>query len=74
MFFDFKFSVGIFGFVMGIFLVGLYGMNLENFIEEINWGFGVVIGVLFIVLFIVCWYGLVKFCKIGWVKMNIYDV
>lgn len=71
---DLKFSVGTLGLAMGTFLAGLYGMNLENFIEETNWGFGAVTGVSSIASLIVCWYGLVKLRKIGRVKMNIHDV
>ncbi|RWA11963.1 hypothetical protein EKO27_g3150 [Xylaria grammica] len=41
---DLKFSVGTLGLAMGTFIAGLYGANLENFIEETNWGFGVVTG------------------------------
>ncbi|KAK4181235.1 putative mitochondrial inner membrane magnesium transporter MRS2 precursor [Triangularia setosa] len=71
---DLKFSVGTLGLAMGTFLAGLYGMNLENFIEETNWGFGAVTGVSSIASLFVCWYGLVKLRKIGRVKMNIHDV
>jgi magnesium transporter len=66
---DLKFSVGTLGLAMGTFLAGLYGMNLENFIEETNWGFGAVtIGSTFFSL-IVCWYGLVKLRKIQRIKI-----
>ncbi|KAJ2988100.1 hypothetical protein NUW58_g4152 [Xylaria curta] len=37
---DLKFSVGTLGLAMGTFIAGLYGANLENFIEETNWGYG----------------------------------
>ncbi|KAK3298294.1 uncharacterized protein B0H64DRAFT_71168 [Chaetomium fimeti] len=67
---DLKFSVGTLGLAMGTFLAGLYGMNLENFIEETNWGFGAVTGLSSIFSLIVCWYGLVKLRKVGRVKMN----
>lgn len=67
---DLKFSIGTLGLAMGTFLAGLYGMNLENFIEETNWGFGAVTGVSSIFSLIVCWYGLVKLRKVGRVKMN----
>jgi len=67
---DLKFSVGTLGLAMGTFLAGLYGMNLENFIEETNWGFGAVTAVSSIFSLFVCWYGLVKLRKVQRVKMN----
>lgn len=67
---DLKFSIGTLGLAMGTFLAGLYGMNLENFIEETNWGFGTVTAVSSIFSLIVCWYGLVKLRKVQRVKMN----
>ena len=67
---DLKFSVGTLGLAMGTFLAGLYGMNLENFIEETNWGFGAVTGVSTIFSLIVCWYGLVKLRKVQRVKIG----
>lgn len=66
---DLKFSIGTLGLAMGTFLAGLYGMNLENFIEETNWGFGAVTGVSTIFSLLVCWYGLVKLRKVQRVKM-----
>lgn len=66
---DLKFSVGTLGLAMGTFLAGLYGMNLENFIEETNWGFGVVTAVSSFFSLLVCWYGLVKLRKVQRVKM-----
>jgi len=67
---DLKFSVGTLGLAMGTFLAGLYGMNLENFIEETNWGFGAVTGVSTIFSLLVCWYGLVKLRKVQRVRMG----
>ncbi|KAK4124989.1 cora-domain-containing protein [Parathielavia appendiculata] len=67
---DLKFSIGTLGLAMGTFLAGLYGMNLENFIEETNWGFGAVTAVSSIFSLIVCWYGMVKLRKVQRVKMN----
>ncbi|KAL2122101.1 hypothetical protein VTJ04DRAFT_2556 [Mycothermus thermophilus] len=67
---DLKFSIGTLGLAMGTFLAGLYGMNLENFIEETNWGFGAVTGVSTIFSLLVCWYGLIKLRKLQRVKMN----
>ncbi|KAK3900185.1 hypothetical protein C8A05DRAFT_17482 [Staphylotrichum tortipilum] len=67
---DLKFSVGTLGLAMGTFLAGLYGMNLENFIEETNWGFGAVTAISSVFSLLVCWYGLVKLRKVQRVKMN----
>ena len=67
---DLKFSVGTLGLAMGTFLAGLYGMNLENFIEETNWGFGGITGISVIFSFVVCWYGLGKLRKVQRIKME----
>ncbi|CCC09340.1 hypothetical protein SMACR_05244 [Sordaria macrospora] len=67
---DLKFSVGTLGLAMGTFLASWYGMNLENFIEETNWGFAMVTSVSTIASLIVCWYGLVKLRKVQRVKMG----
>jgi magnesium transporter len=67
---ELKFSVGTLGLAMGTFLAGLYGMNLENFIEETNWGFGTVTGISTVFSILVCWYGLIKLRKVQRVKMN----
>jgi magnesium transporter len=66
---DLKFSVGTLGLAMGTFLAGLYGMNLENFIEETNWGFGAVTGASMFFSVLVCWYGLTKLRKVQRVRM-----
>jgi magnesium transporter len=66
---DLKFSVGTLGLAMGTFLAGLYGMNLENFIEETNWGFAGVTGVSVVFSLIVCWYGLTKLRRVQRIKM-----
>lgn len=68
---DLKFSIGTLGLAMGTFLAGLYGMNLENFIEETNWGFSAVTGASFGFSLLVCWYGLVKLRKINRVGMHV---
>ncbi|PHH52079.1 Mitochondrial inner membrane magnesium transporter MRS2 [Ceratocystis fimbriata CBS 114723] len=68
---DLKFSVGTLGLAMGTFMAGLYGMNLENFIEESDWGFAAVTGASILCSVAVCWYGLVKLRKIQRVKMMV---
>lgn len=70
---DLKFSVGTLGLAMGTFLAGLYGMNLENFIEETNWGFAGVTGTSAFCSLLVCWYGLVKLRKVQRIKMMSSD-
>ncbi|KAF5092349.1 hypothetical protein D0Z03_002909 [Geotrichum reessii] len=45
---DLKFQIGTLGLGAGMFIASLYGMNLENFIEEENWGFGAVTGTVFL--------------------------
>jgi magnesium transporter len=66
---DLKFSIGTLGLAMGTFLAGLYGMNLENFIEETRWGFGAVTSLSVVFSIIVCWYGLLKLRKIRRIRM-----
>lgn len=67
---DLKFSVGTLGLAMGTFIAGLYGMNLENFIEETNWGFTAVTGASILFSLLVCRYGLAKLRKVQRVKMQ----
>ncbi|KAI0894126.1 cora-domain-containing protein [Annulohypoxylon nitens] len=67
---DLKFSVGTLGLAMGTFIAGLYGMNLENFIEETHWGFAAVTGVSIVFSLWVCKYGLTKLRKVQRVKMQ----
>ncbi|MBE3049451.1 hypothetical protein IMZ48_44525 [Candidatus Bathyarchaeota archaeon] len=66
---ELKFSIGTLGLAMGTFLAGLYGMNLENFIEETNWGFAGVTGMSMAFSLLVCWYGLLKLRKVQRIKM-----
>lgn len=66
---ELKFSVGTLGLAMGTFIAGLYGMNLENFIEETNWGFGAVTGVSVVLSVWVCLYGMRKLRRLTRVKM-----
>ncbi|KAI0397718.1 cora-domain-containing protein [Xylariaceae sp. FL0594] len=67
---DLKFSVGTLGLAMGTFIAGLYGANLENFIEETNWGFGAVTGVSVIMSLVVCKYGMNKLRQLQRIKMQ----
>ncbi|KAI1427404.1 cora-domain-containing protein [Xylaria sp. FL1777] len=67
---DLKFSVGTLGLAMGTFIAGLYGANLENFIEDTNWGFGAVTGMSIIMSLLVCKYGLSKLRNLQRIKMQ----
>ncbi|KAK5998781.1 Mitochondrial inner membrane magnesium transporter MRS2 [Cladobotryum mycophilum] len=67
---ELKFSIGALGIAVGTFIAGLYGANLENFIEETNWGFGSVTVASVIFSLVVCWYGLAKLRKIQRIKMS----
>ena len=66
---EIKFSVGTLGLASGTLIAGLYGMNLENFIEETNWGFGGVTFISFGLSAIVCVWGLKRLRKVQTVKM-----
>jgi magnesium transporter len=39
---DLKFSIGTLGMGVGAFVAALYGMNLKNFIEDSDAGFGII--------------------------------
>ncbi|ODQ64566.1 Mg2+ transporter protein, partial [Nadsonia fulvescens var. elongata DSM 6958] len=41
---ELKINVWTLGFTVGAFFAALYGMNLENYIEETDFGFGLVVG------------------------------
>lgn len=66
---DLKFSVGTLSLAMGTFVAGLYGMNLENFIEESQLGFAIVAGASAAMSLLVCWYGLAKLRRTRRIKM-----
>ncbi|POS77708.1 mitochondrial inner membrane magnesium transporter mrs2 [Diaporthe helianthi] len=67
---ELKFSVGTLALAMGTFFAGLYGMNLENFIEETDWGFAGVTGASIFFSALVGWYGLIKLRKVQRVRMS----
>ena len=66
---DLKFSIGTLGLAAGTLCSALYGMNLKNFIEESDLGFGAVSGICFALTAFVCAYGLVKLRKVQRVRM-----
>jgi magnesium transporter len=66
---DLKFSIGTLGLAAGTLFAGLYGMNLTNFIEESEFGFGGVSVACFVITAVVCVYGLGKLRKLQRVRM-----
>lgn len=66
---DLKFSIGTLGLATGTLFSALYGMNLKNFIEESDFGFGGVSVICFALTGVVCVYGLSKLRKLQRVRM-----
>jgi magnesium transporter len=66
---DLKFSIGTLGLGAGTLFSALYGMNLKNFIEESDFGFGGVSITCFALTGLVCVYGLFKLRKLQRVRM-----
>ena len=66
---DLKFSIGTLALAAGTLFAGLYGMNLKNFIEESDFGFGGVSVTCFAITAIVSVYGLAKLRKLQRVRM-----
>lgn len=66
---EIKFSIGTLGLAGGTLIAGLYGMNLNNFIEETEWGFGSVSVICFGLSAIICVYGMRKLRKVQKVRM-----
>lgn len=66
---DLKFSIGTLGLATGTLFSALYGMNLKNFIEESDFGFGGVSVICFALSAVVCVYGLAKLRKVQRVRM-----
>lgn len=67
---ELKFSVYTLGLAMGTFLAGLYGMNLENFIEESNFGFAAVTIGSAVASILVAWWGFTKLRRVQRVRMR----
>ncbi|KAK3627230.1 magnesium ion transporter [Elasticomyces elasticus] len=65
-----KVDIGTMGISVGMFIAALYGMNLENFIEESNYGFFGISGFCTVLSIIACMYGLRTLRKVqrlrGW--------
>ena len=66
---ELKFSIGTLGISAGMFIAALYGMNLENFIEETNFGFFGISSFSTIVALVACTYGLRKLRKVQRLSM-----
>ncbi|EED19397.1 magnesium ion transporter (Mrs2), putative [Talaromyces stipitatus ATCC 10500] len=66
---DLKFSIGTLGLAAGTLVSALYGMNLKNFIEESDFGFGAVSATCFVCSILVSLYGLAKLRKVQRVRM-----
>jgi Mg2+ and Co2+ transporter CorA len=66
---ELKFSVGTLGLAGGTLIAGLYGMNLENHIEENNIAFGGVTAICFGLSAFIAMYGMRKLRKVQKVKM-----
>ncbi|KAF7585977.1 magnesium ion transporter [Aspergillus hancockii] len=66
---DLKFSIGTLALATGTLFSALYGMNLKNFIEESDLGFGAVSVTCFAITAVVCVYGLAKLRKLQRVRM-----
>jgi len=69
MLFEIKVSIATLGLAGGTLIAGFYGMNLENFIEDTNWGFAAVTGSSAIFSAWLCVYGLKKLRKVQKVRM-----
>ena len=66
---ELKFSIGTLGLAAGTLMAGLYGMNLENFIEESEWGFVSITTGTFAISAMVALYGMKKLRKVQKVRM-----
>lgn len=66
---DLKFSIGTLGLASGTLVSALYGMNLKNFIEESDLGFGLISTACVVFSAFVCLYGLMKLRKLQRVRM-----
>lgn len=66
---EIKFSIATLGISVGMFIAALYGMNLENFIEETNFGFGGVTVVSVILSWMAWRFGLGRLRKVQRLSM-----
>lgn len=66
---DLKFSIGTLGISAGMFIAALYGMNLENFIEESHYGFFGISGLCTALAVVACYYCFGKLRKVQRISM-----
>jgi len=66
---EIKFSIATLGISVGMFIAALYGMNLENFIEESNYGFFGISIFSAVLSIVACRYGLRQLRKIQRLSM-----
>ena len=66
---DLKFSIGTLGISAGMFIAALYGMNLENFIEESRYGFFGISGACTALAVVACVYCFRKLGKVQRLSM-----
>ena len=66
---EIKFSIGALGLAAGTLIAGLYGMNLNNFIEETEFGFGGITLTCFGLSAIVAMYGMKRLRAVQKVRM-----
>ena len=66
---EIKFSIATLGISVGMFIAALYGMNLENFIEETNYGFGGVTVVSAVLSWVAWRFGLARLRKVQRLSM-----
>lgn len=66
---DLKFSIGTLGLTAGMFIAALYGMNLENFIEESSYGFFGISGLCGVLTGIACIIGFRRLRKVQRLSM-----
>lgn len=66
---DLKFSILTLGTTVGMFIAALYGMNLENFIEETNYGFFGISGLCAVLTVVSVVWGMRRLRKVQRVSM-----
>ncbi|CCH45155.1 Mitochondrial inner membrane magnesium transporter mrs2 [Wickerhamomyces ciferrii] len=66
-----RFSIGLLSMGAGLFVAAAYGMNLENFIEEDDYGFGLIVGISMVSIVILFAYSLKNLNKLQ--KITIGD-
>jgi magnesium transporter len=65
-----KFSTGLLSMGIGMYIAALYGMNLENFIEELDYGFESIILIGSTLMFILLGFSMNRLKKVGKMTMT----